>query len=147
MFNQNTEDTVYSLCLSVLPSLNLTFRPQLPKVLSKLVLLRYLGLRWTYHHPSSISNLLKLQTLDVKHTYISTLPRSLWKMQRLRHLYLSESYCNRFGPRQSGASLTDLQTFWGAFVDEKSPVKDGLNTLINLKKLGVACRCMSYHKC
>ena len=31
-------------------------------------------------------------------------------------------------------------------MDEKSPVKDGLDTLINLRKLGVACRCMSYHK-
>ena len=121
------------------------FRPQLPKVLSTLVLLRYLGLRWTYLEslPSSISNLLKLQTLDVKHTYISSLPRSIWKMQRLRHLYLSESYRSRFGPRPKGVLLTDLQTLWGAFVDEKSPVKDGLDTLINLRKLGVACRRMS----
>ena len=104
-------------CFLLLRVLDLerVFKPQLPKVLSKLVLLRYLGLRWTYLEslPSSISNLLKLQTLDVKHTYISTLPRSLWKMQRLRHFYLSESYRSRFGPRRSGASLTDLQTLWG----------------------------------
>ncbi|XP_030939996.1 disease resistance protein RPM1-like [Quercus lobata] len=121
------------------------FRPQLPKVLSKLVSMRYLGLRWTYleSFPSSISNLLELQTLDVKHTYISSLPQSIWKMQRLRHLYLSESYRSRFGPRPRGVSLTDLQTLWGAFVDEKSPVEDGLDTLINIRKLGVACRCMS----
>ncbi|KAK7837836.1 disease resistance protein RPP13-like [Quercus suber] len=121
------------------------FRPQLPKVLSKLVSMRYLGLRWTYleSFPSSISNLLQLQTLDVKHTYISSLPQSIWKMQRLRHLYLSESYRSRFGPPPRGASLKDLQTLWGVFVDEKSPVKDGLDTLINLRKFGVACRCMS----
>lgn len=121
------------------------FRPQLPKVLSKLVSMRYLGLRWTYLEslPSSISNFLELQTLDVKHTYISSLPQSIWKMQRLRHLYLSESYRSRFGPPPRGASLNDLQTLWGVFVDEKSPVKDGLDTLINLRKFGVACRCMS----
>jgi Leucine-rich repeat (LRR) protein len=134
-------------CFLLLRVLDLerVFRPQLPKVLSKLALLRYLGLRWTYLEslPSSISNLLRLQTLDVKHTYISSLPHSIWKMQRLRHLYLSESYRSRFKPRQSGASLTDLQTLWGAFVDEKSPVKGGLDTLVNLRKLGVACRCMS----
>ena len=124
------------------------FRPQLPKVLSKLALLRYLGLKWTYLEslPSSIRNLLKLQTLDVKHTYISTLARSIWKMQHLRHLYLNESYRSRFGPRPRGVLLTDLQTLWGAFVDEKSPVKDGLDTLINLRKLGVACRIMSNQK-
>ncbi|KAL4632170.1 hypothetical protein ACB092_04G033000 [Castanea dentata] len=137
-------------CFLLLRVLDLerVFRPQLPKVLSKLVLLRYLGLRWTYLEslPSSISNLLKLQTLDVKHTYIGTLPRSIWKMQRLRHLYLSESYRSRFGPRPRGVSSTELQTLWGAFVDEKSPVKDGLDTLINLRKLGVACRCMSNQK-
>ncbi|XP_030937643.1 probable disease resistance RPP8-like protein 2 isoform X1 [Quercus lobata] len=137
-------------CFLLLRVLDLerVFRPQLPKVLRKLTLLRYLGLRWTYLEslPSSISNLLKLQTLDVKHTYISTLPPSIWKMQHLRHLYLSESYRSRFEPRPSGASLTDLQTLWGAFVDEKSPVNDGLDTLINLRKLGVACRCMSNQK-
>ena len=134
-----------SLLLLRVLDLERVFRPQLPKVLSTLVLLRYLGLRWTYLEslPSSISNLLKLQTLDVKHTYISSLPRSIWKMQRLRHLYLSESYRSRFGPRPKGVLLTDLQTLWGAFVDEKSPVKDGLDTLINLRKLGVACRRMS----
>ena len=129
-------------CFLLLRVLDLerVFRPQLPKVLSKLALLRYLGLRWTYLEslPSSIRNLLKLQTLDVKHTYISTLPRSIWKMQHLRHLYLNESYHSRFGPRPRGVLLTDLQTLWGAFVDEKSPVKDGLDTLINLRKLGVA---------
>ncbi|KAK4566635.1 hypothetical protein RGQ29_002768 [Quercus rubra] len=134
-----------SLLLLRVLDLERVFRPQLPKVLSALVLLRYLGLRWTNLEslPSSISNLLKLQTLDVKHTYISSLPRSIWKMQRLWHMYLSESYRSRFGPRPKGVSLTDLQTLWGAFVDEKSPVKDGLDTLINLRKLGVACRRMS----
>ncbi|KAM3702449.1 hypothetical protein ACJW31_04G026400 [Castanea mollissima] len=137
-------------CFLLLRVLDLehVFRPQLPKVLSKLVLLRYLGLRWTYLEslPSSISNLLKLQTLDVKHTYISSLPPYIWKMKQLRHLYLSESYRSRFGPQPRGASLENLQTLWGAFVDEKSPVRDGLDTLINLKKLGVACRCMSNQK-
>ncbi|GMY32556.1 probable disease resistance RPP8-like protein 2 isoform X1 [Fagus crenata] len=134
-------------CLLFLRVLDLerVFRPQLPKVLSKLAVLRYLGLRWTYLEslPSSISKLMKLQTLDLKHTYISTLPCSIWKMQQLRHLYLSESFCSRFEPPPTDASLANLQTLWGAFVDEKSPVKGGLDTLVNLRKLGVACRCMS----
>ena len=61
-------------------------------------------------------------------------------------LLLSESYRSRFGPQPRGASLEDLQTLWGAFVDEKSPVRDGLDTMINLRKLSVACRCMSNQK-
>nr|POE90715.1 putative disease resistance rpp13-like protein 3 [Quercus suber] len=46
------------------------FRPQLPSI-GQLVQLMYLGLRWTCLEeiPSSVGNLLNLQTLDVKHTY------------------------------------------------------------------------------
>ncbi|GFZ10821.1 hypothetical protein Acr_22g0002190 [Actinidia rufa] len=119
--------------------------PELPKALGELVLLRYLGLRWTYLEslPSFISKLLNLQTLDVKHTSISSLPTSIWKMAQLRHLFLDESYRCRFVPRPSGYCLTDLQTLWSVFIDEDSPVRDGLDRLINLKRLGVTSRLMS----
>lgn len=133
----------YLLSLRVL-DLERVFRPELPKALGELVLLRYLGLRWTYLEflPSFIKNLLNLQTLDVKHTSINSLPTSIWKMEQLRHLYLDEDYRCRF-PEPSDYSLTDLQTLWGLFVDEDSPVKDGLDRLINLKRLGVMSRLMS----
>ncbi|KAI3470143.1 hypothetical protein Pfo_026806 [Paulownia fortunei] len=121
------------------------FRPKLPKALSKLTLLRYLGLRWTYleNLPKYVSKLLNLQVLDVKHTYISILPRSIWSMQYLRHLYLSETYRTRFIGRPSDISLTDLQTLWGAFIDENTFVKEGLDTLLNIRKLGLSCRSSS----
>lgn len=128
--------------------LECVFRPKFPKVFNRLLQLRYLGLRWTYLEelPPFVSNLLKLQTLDVKHTYISTLPHSIWKMQRLRHLYLSESYRSRFEPKPNSSSLRELQTLWGVFIDEESPVKNGLKTLLNLRKLGLACRIMLSEK-
>ncbi|KAG5560920.1 hypothetical protein RHGRI_004077 [Rhododendron griersonianum] len=134
----------YFLSLRVL-DLERVFRPELPKALGKLVLLRYLGLRWTYLDslPSFIHKLLNLQTLDLKHTSINSLPTSIWKMEQLRHLYLDEDYRCRFVPRPSGYSLTDLQTLWSVFIDEDSPVKDGLDGLINLKRLGVMSRLMS----
>lgn len=118
------------------------FRPKLPESLGKLIHLRYLGLRWTYleNLPSSIHNLFNLQTLDLKHTYISTLPSSFWKMQQLRHLYLSESYRTRFVPPRAASSLTDLQTLWGAFVDEESPLANSLYRLTKLRKLGLTCQ-------
>ncbi|KAI8567033.1 hypothetical protein RHMOL_Rhmol02G0090000 [Rhododendron molle] len=134
----------YLLSLRVL-DLERVFRPELPKALGELVLLRYLGLRWTYLEflPSFIKELLNLQTLDVKHTSINTLPTSIWKMEQLRHLYLDEDYRCRFVPRPSHYSLTDLQTLWGLFIDEDSPVKDGLDGLIRLNRLGVTSRLMS----
>ncbi|KAF8039704.1 hypothetical protein BT93_B2040 [Corymbia citriodora subsp. variegata] len=118
------------------------FRPQLPESLGELIHSRYLGLRWAYleNLPSSIGKLFNLQILDLKHTYISTLPRSVWKMQQLRHLYLSESYRTRFVPPRRMSSLTDLQTLWGAFVDEESIVDNSLYRLTKLRKLTLTCR-------
>ncbi|PSR89812.1 Disease resistance RPP8-like protein [Actinidia chinensis var. chinensis] len=121
------------------------FQPRLPESLGKIVELRYLGLRRTYLGmlPSSIGNLLNLLTLDLKQTKISTLPPSLWKIQKLRHIYLSEGYRCRFVPPPSTSSPIDIQTLWGAFVDEKSEVEYGLDKLINLRKLGLMCQLTS----
>ncbi|QCE07786.1 disease resistance protein RPM1 [Vigna unguiculata] len=120
------------------------YKPNLPKDIAKLSRLRYLGLRWTYLELLSpyINSLLQLQTLDLKHTYIQTLPRSIWKM-KLRHLSLSESNRITFPPKpigiDIGRSLHDLQTLWGVFVDEETPVKGGLDKLVNITKLGITC--------
>ena len=40
----------------------------------------------------------------------------------------------------SAGSLTALQTLWGLFVDEKTPVKDGLDRFVTLRKLAVKFR-------
>lgn len=137
---------ISSNCLLLLRVLDLehVYKPKLPQDIGRLSKLRYLGLRWTYLEslPLSMSYLLKLQTLDLKHTCINILPSSLWKMQ-LRHLYLSEIYRSRFPPRPHGGSLTDIQTLWGLFLDEDSPVKDGLDRLVNIRKLGLASQSMS----
>ena len=137
---------ISSSCFLLLRVLDLehVFRPKLPETIGKLSRLRYLGLRWTFLEmlPSSISKLQNLQTLDLKHTYINILPNSIWKIQQLRHLYLSESYRSKFMPQPRVGSLTNLQTLWGLFVDEETPVKDGLDRLVNLKKLGLTCRLM-----
>ncbi|KAJ1435796.1 Virus X resistance protein-like, coiled-coil domain [Sesbania bispinosa] len=138
---------ISSNCFLLLRVLDLerVYKPRLPANIARLSRLRYLGLRWTYLEtlPSSIGSLLKLQTLDLKHTYIHTLPCSIWMMQ-LRHLYLSETYRSRFPPQPKGNnSLSDLQTLLGLFVDEETPVKGGLDRLVNIRKLGLACQSMS----
>ncbi|XP_042052396.1 disease resistance protein RPM1-like [Salvia splendens] len=129
------------LSLRVL-DLECVFRPKLPDTLGRLIAMKYLGLRWTYLEqlPNSVEKLFNLQVLDVKHTYISVLPRSIWRMQFLTHLYLSEAYRTRFPHPPSQVTLTALQTLWGAFVDEDTPIRGGLDTLFNLRKLGLSCR-------
>ncbi|KAJ7963283.1 Disease resistance protein [Quillaja saponaria] len=120
------------------------FRPQLqPKIIRKLVKLTYLGLRWTYLEsiPSSIGNLQSLQTLDVKHTCIRTLPRSIWKLEKLRNLYLNQSFRSKFVRQPRGNSLKSLQTLWGVFIDETSPLLQGMerqDRLTNLRRLKLA---------
>ncbi|KAG6704585.1 hypothetical protein I3843_07G134400 [Carya illinoinensis] len=117
------------------------YKPQLPENLEKLFPLRYLGLRWTFLDtlPHSVGELPYLETLDVKHTYISSLPNSIWKMKHLRHLCLNEIRLD-MSVQKHRCSLTQLQTVWGLFVDKKSPVKNVLNRLTSLRKLG-----LTYH--
>nr|POF10882.1 disease resistance protein rpp8 [Quercus suber] len=62
-----------------------------------------------------------LRVLDLERVYKPKLPNNMGKL----FLLLS--------------SLTHLQTLWGLFVDNKTPVKDGLYRLINLRKLGLTC--------
>ncbi|XP_041001860.1 LOW QUALITY PROTEIN: inactive disease susceptibility protein LOV1-like [Juglans microcarpa x Juglans regia] len=132
--------TIASFRLLRVLDLELVFRPQLPNSIGNLIELRYLGLRWTYLEtiPSSIGKLLKLQILDVKHTCLRTISRSIWKLKKLPHLYLNESYRSKFMHQPSASFLKNLQTLWGAFVDEDSPLHDGLRKLTNLRKLGLA---------
>ena len=132
---------ISSGCFLVLLVLDLenVFRPKLPEAVGGLNRLRYLGLRSTFLKtiPSSISKLQNLQTLDMKHTSINTLPNSIWKLQKLRHLYLNESYRSKLMLQRGTNFLTTLQTLSGLFIDEETPIKDGLDRLLDIKKLGL----------
>ena len=124
------------------------YKPKVPNNMGKLfLLLRYLGLRWTFLDtlPHSVGELPYLETLDVKHTYISSLPSSIWKMKHLRHLCLNEIRLDMYSQKH-GSSLTHLQTLWGLFVDNKTLVKNGLYRLINLRKLGLTCHLDSFQE-
>ncbi|KDP43870.1 hypothetical protein JCGZ_20880 [Jatropha curcas] len=118
------------------------YKPKLPKTVGQLTHLRYLGLRSTYLEmlPMFIDKLLNLQTLDLKRSCINTFPTTILKMPRLRHLFLDESFCSTFFPPQEPNSLMDLQTFWGVFIDENSPVKNGLDSLLSIRKLALKCK-------
>lgn len=56
---------------------------------------------------------------------------------------MSETYRSKFPSVPKRIALSELQTLWGAFIDEDSPVLEGLNTLKEVKKLGLSCRAMT----
>ncbi|XP_072146964.1 putative disease resistance protein At1g50180 [Setaria viridis] len=61
------------------------------RVISGCIHLRYLGLRWCQQAtlPSSIGQLLYLQTIDLRFTSLeSAIPNSLWDIPTLRHVFL-----------------------------------------------------------
>ncbi|XP_034680919.1 probable disease resistance RPP8-like protein 2 [Vitis riparia] len=133
--------SISSGCFLVLLVLDLdnVFRPKLPEAMGKLTRLRYLGLRSTFLEilPSSISKLQNVQTLDMKHTCINALPYSIWKLQQLRHLHLSESCRSKLMLQHDTNIPTILQTLCGLLVDEETPVRDGLDRLLDIRKLGL----------
>ncbi|XP_058004337.1 disease resistance protein RPP8-like [Hevea brasiliensis] len=117
------------------------YKPKLPKAIGQLTRLRYLSLRSTYLEilPEFIDKLINLQTLDLKRAHICTLPNIIWNMLKLRHLFLDESFRSTF-VWEGGSSPMDLQTLWGIFVDEDSLVRNGLDTLLTITKLGLICK-------
>ncbi|RDY12250.1 Disease resistance protein RPM1, partial [Mucuna pruriens] len=117
------------------------YTPNLPENISTtLTELKYLSLRKTYleSFPSFLSTLPKLQTLDLKHTRIPTLilTRSIWNVH-LKYLFLTDTYRTIF-PYHPPPS--DLKTLRGLFVDQTTPLKGGLDQLVNITKLGIAFR-------
>lgn len=61
--------------------------------LENLIHLRYLGTRDsdTFKFPKSIYELWNLETLDLRNANVSGLPDGIWKLKRLRHLYMAGS--------------------------------------------------------
>ncbi|GKV14897.1 hypothetical protein SLEP1_g25700 [Rubroshorea leprosula] len=118
------------------------YQPVLSKHLGKFPKLKYLGLRWTFLDsiPDSVGDLLSLETLDVKHTNIITLPGEFWKAKCLQHLYMSDICIDTSIPtaRQTNGSLTNLKTLLGLVIHNEKTV-DYLKEANGLRKLEVTC--------
>ncbi|KAK2384014.1 disease resistance protein RPM1 [Trifolium repens] len=67
---------------------------------------------------------------------------SIWKME-LRHLFLNEVHHCTFPPQPKRNSLSNLQTLSGLCIDKEAPVKNGLDKLVNIKKLGLVYKQVS----
>uniref|UniRef100_A0A2P2QMP5 Putative disease resistance protein RF9 n=1 Tax=Rhizophora mucronata TaxID=61149 RepID=A0A2P2QMP5_RHIMU len=118
------------------------YKPFLSEALGKLLRLKYLGLRWTFLDsvPQSVGKLPCLETLDVKHTNITTLPVSIWHAKKLRHLYMNNIHfdmCAKMSPCID--SLAHLQTLWGLLIGKNNSAINWLQRLISIRKLGLTC--------
>ncbi|KAL3741817.1 hypothetical protein ACJRO7_017310 [Eucalyptus globulus] len=120
------------------------YKPSLQGVFHKLVLLRYLGLRSTVLDsiPREVGDLHYIETLDIKHTNVTSLPSSLWKARNLRHLHLNWFYIDLKkilkACRNNTMALTKLQTLNGLVIGEvkenlMAEPMDSLTTLTTLK--------------
>lgn len=109
----------------------------IPKGIGNLIHLRLLTVNssWTGVLSSSIGNWRFLLALYIDpHRSAELIPDVIWKMKRLRHLYLPVHYGRRTKKLQF-ANLIDLQTLKN-FQAKVADVKD-LTTLPNLRKLVV----------
>ncbi|KAF3960337.1 hypothetical protein CMV_014942 [Castanea mollissima] len=92
----------------------------IPNEIENLIHLKYLSIQSCRLHviPDSICNLWNLEMLDMRNSTIKSkfLPKGIWKLQKLRHLYLNGSTClprtdNRVG-------LPNLQVLTGIVINQ-----------------------------
>ncbi|XP_010906953.3 disease resistance protein RPP8 [Elaeis guineensis] len=98
-FQEECRKWVRAICndlqlLRVLDLEGLRIKGSFPKVVKKLIHLRYLSLKDASitKLPSSIGELRYLLTLDLRVQDEILIPNVLWKLRRLRHLYLPRKY-------------------------------------------------------
>lgn len=107
---------------------------ELPNEIGNMVHLRFLSLRDSRITglPSSLGNLICLQTLDCGHCQFEVVPNVIWKMEQLRHLYFPLYWTAHHNLRLS--TLHNLQT-----LDRVSSLCCDLNDLTELSNLRKLC--------
>jgi disease resistance protein RPM1 len=109
-------------------------------VLLNMTYLRYLGLRGSKNIsqvPENIGDMKNLETLDVRETSVQALPKSLWNISKLRHVYVNPSPQIEGPP--SEAYIPDLQTLTTVAVPESWQEKFP-KFLTHLRKLAISNR-------
>nr|POE85020.1 putative disease resistance protein [Quercus suber] len=110
----------------------------IPKKIQNLFLLRYLsissGLRPVII-PNSLCNLWNLETLDMRSSIIESLPKGLWKLLKLRHLYLNGPTSLPGTDNEEG--LPNLQVLTGIALNHYTESLFAKARFPNLRKLGL----------
>ncbi|KAM1189816.1 hypothetical protein ACFX2J_025446 [Malus domestica] len=121
--------------LRVLKLENMKRVVELSRDIGSLIHLRFLSLFNSdiRRLPSSIGNLLCLQTLDLRLYGSTVIPNVIWKMDQLRHLYLPLNYSISDNDKLRLAPLRNLQTL--QYVSTRYSDLNELADLISLRKL------------
>ncbi|GMY07533.1 putative disease resistance RPP13-like protein 3 [Fagus crenata] len=107
----------------------------IPKKIEKLILLRYLRIPGNLDViPASICSLWNLVTLDVRSCTTYVLPKEIWMLQKLRHLYLRGPTSI---PRTDNKALPNLQVLTGIDINEDTNYLFAKARFPNLRKLGL----------
>jgi len=139
-------------------------------VITKLIHLRYLGIESDALKaiPHSIGNLINLETLNMKGTFLNCLPKEIWKLRRLRNLYVSGpvSLPNDLDPEvevlgnlqvlstvslkpQSSLRIPNVRKLglWFASDESNTEVVDAVKSLHHLHRLRTLkiINCSEYH--
>ncbi|PON98633.1 NB-ARC domain containing protein [Trema orientale] len=118
---------------------------EVPGEIGNLIHLRYLGFRgagMSTYLPRSIGKLRNLHTLDLRENYITSLPKAISRLTRLRHLLLPSHWvddstifkCSKCHFRMD--NLRNIETL-KYIVDETLIRYDAVSKLTNLRKLGI----------
>ena len=109
---------------------------KIKRKIKKLILVRYLRIQLCELDvlPASICSLWNLETLDMRKSKIKCLPKEVWRLQKLKHLYLG-------GPtsiqRTKENDLPNLQLLTGIAINEDTESLLGNARFPNVKKLGL----------
>ncbi|KAK3220525.1 hypothetical protein Dsin_014495 [Dipteronia sinensis] len=111
------------------------YKPKLSDdVMSKMLLLSYLGLRSTFidELPAAVTDLAYLETLDLKHTNIRT-KYLTFKSERLRHVYLNSHFNFEYLGMRSNSNM---QTLWGVYyIIQRNFIRKWVQSFTRLRKL------------
>ncbi|KAK6136325.1 hypothetical protein DH2020_029946 [Rehmannia glutinosa] len=110
----------------------------LPDAIGGLIGLRYLGLRnnWIRELPSSLGLLINLEVLDIALNHYVKVPNVIWKMDSLRHLYMSKKIQSDTPLKFD--TLKNLQTLTVIPVAQWTP--DHPAQMTSLRKLGICLK-------
>ncbi|XP_015887278.3 disease resistance protein RPP13 [Ziziphus jujuba] len=114
---------------------------RIPEEIGQLVFLRYFKISVTYAYvwlkaiPASICKLPYLETIHVQAWIEEGLPKEIWIMKQLRHLYVGHGIGLPQPPSKGGHTLSNLQVLCRVEVDKKTAILFRKSLFPNLRKL------------